>query len=237
MDRVLVFDIWGDYGHFRKFYTTTSPLTFAFPPRTAICGLVGAIIGLDKGSEYLERLSGENFWAGVRILEPLRFTRMMINLIDTTTSPASFHRIQQRTQVRFEFVKDPKYRIYVRHEDEEIMRKLKGFLQEHKTYYTPCLGLSELIANFEFVGECGLREEDGGEVEIKSVVPEKYLLGGFEFENGVECFSVRVPNKMDVDRKVVEYQDVMFERNAKPLKVRVNRYWHVEGMGENILFL
>ncbi|MFB3896899.1 MAG: CRISPR-associated protein Cas5, partial [bacterium] len=30
--KILVFDIWGDLGHFRKFYTTTSPLSFSFPP-------------------------------------------------------------------------------------------------------------------------------------------------------------------------------------------------------------
>lgn len=48
MDKMLVFDVWGDYAHFRRFYTTTSPLSFPIPPRTALCGLIGAIIGLEK---------------------------------------------------------------------------------------------------------------------------------------------------------------------------------------------
>ncbi|MDI3478645.1 MAG: CRISPR-associated protein Cas5h, partial [Thermoanaerobacterium sp.] len=28
----LIFDIYGDFGHFKKYYTTSSPLTFSFPP-------------------------------------------------------------------------------------------------------------------------------------------------------------------------------------------------------------
>jgi CRISPR-associated Cas5-like protein len=52
MTRVLVFEVWGEYGHFRKHYTTTSPLTFSIPSRTALTGLLGAIIGLSK-EEYL----------------------------------------------------------------------------------------------------------------------------------------------------------------------------------------
>ena len=46
--KVLVFDIWADYGHFRKFYTTTSPLTFSFPAPSTIAGILGAIYGAGK---------------------------------------------------------------------------------------------------------------------------------------------------------------------------------------------
>jgi CRISPR-associated protein Cas5h len=55
--KVLVFDITSDYAHFRKPYTTTSALTYSVPPRTAIVGLVGNIIGVKSGgfgkSEHL----------------------------------------------------------------------------------------------------------------------------------------------------------------------------------------
>ena len=50
--KCLVFDIKGDYGHFKKYYTTSSPLTFSIP-RTTVSGMIGALIGLDK-EEYLK---------------------------------------------------------------------------------------------------------------------------------------------------------------------------------------
>jgi len=47
--KAVVFDVWSDYAHFRKPYTTTSSLTFTLPPPTAIAGLVGAIMGVESG--------------------------------------------------------------------------------------------------------------------------------------------------------------------------------------------
>ncbi len=47
-DKLLVFDIGSEYGHFRKFNTTTSPLTYSIPTRPAIAGLLGAILGIER---------------------------------------------------------------------------------------------------------------------------------------------------------------------------------------------
>ena len=43
---LLIFDIRGEYGHFRKYNTTTSPLTYSIPTRTAIAGILGAILAI-----------------------------------------------------------------------------------------------------------------------------------------------------------------------------------------------
>ncbi len=45
---VLIFDISSEYGHFRKYNTTTSPLTYSIPTRTAIAGILGAILGMER---------------------------------------------------------------------------------------------------------------------------------------------------------------------------------------------
>ena len=82
MDKILVFDVWGEYAHFRKYYTTTSPLSFSIPPRTAISGLMGAIIGLSK-DEYLKYFSKEQAQIAVRILNPIKKVRLAENLINT----------------------------------------------------------------------------------------------------------------------------------------------------------
>ena len=46
----VMFDCSSDMALFRKPYTTTSSVSFAFPPPSAIAGLVSAIIGLDNGA-------------------------------------------------------------------------------------------------------------------------------------------------------------------------------------------
>ena len=39
-EKLLAFDIWGDYAYFRRGYTTTSTVSFPFPSRTTISGLI-----------------------------------------------------------------------------------------------------------------------------------------------------------------------------------------------------
>ena len=46
--KILVFDIWGEYAHFKKIYATTSALSYVVPPKTSIYGYIGAILGLEK---------------------------------------------------------------------------------------------------------------------------------------------------------------------------------------------
>ena len=71
MDKVLVFDIWGEYAHFRKYYTTTSPLSYSIPPRTAVTGFIGAILGLGK-EKYLKHFTKKQAFIAVRLLNPVK---------------------------------------------------------------------------------------------------------------------------------------------------------------------
>jgi len=238
MNNVLVFDVWGEYAHFRKYYTTTSPLTFSIPPRTAVCGLIAGVIGIDK-DEYLKHFTKDKADIAVRILAPVKKVRVAENLIDTK-SALLMSRIKKRTQVRFELLKDAKFRIYFRHSDSEIYDKTLEFLKHHKCVYTPCLGLSEHIANFRFVGEmkCEKVDDNNDFVRIDSVIPipnGSHVEIDFDRDCG-EYFSETIPIEMEDDRTSREYSTVSFERNCAPISAKVGRFWELEG-DERIIFL
>lgn len=234
MDKVLVFDIWGEYAHFRKYYTTTSPLSYSIPPRTAVTGFIGAILGLGK-EEYLKHFTKKQAFIAVGLLCPVKKVRISENLIDTKTA-IRMHFIKTRTQIRFEFIKDPKYRLYFYHTDEELYAKTKNLLANHKSIYTPYLGISEHIANFEFIGEMNVQKkilEDF--VEVDSVIPEDPA-NKIEFETNLEYFSETMPIEMDFDRTVVEYKNIMFERNGHGIKAKLKEFWELDN-GERIVFM
>ncbi|MEM3334056.1 MAG: CRISPR-associated protein Cas5, partial [Thermoplasmata archaeon] len=110
IDKVLVFDIWGDYAHFRKIETTTSPLTYFIPTRTALSGIISAILGLERDS-YYELFFPENAQLAVRVLKSLKKVRININLIKTDEGFYLWDiRNNPRSPTPFEFVKDPNYR-------------------------------------------------------------------------------------------------------------------------------
>lgn len=234
-NRVVAFDIWGDYAHFRNIYTTSSPLSYSFPPRTTLAGLVGAIAGINK-EECFRDFVRDKASISCRILSPIKKVRIGENLIDTK-SAIKMHFIKNRTQIRFEFIKDPKYRVYFSHSDEKLYGKVKALLENHQSVYTPCLGLSELICDFSYVGEFCISQNSLDDfIPIDSVVPNRYLRKPPDFELGKEYFSESVPLEMGDGREVTDYGEVLFERRGEKIRVNVTNFWEVEN-NERILFL
>jgi CRISPR-associated protein Cas5h len=234
MDKVLVFNVWGEYAHFRKYYTTTSPLSYSIPPRTAVTGFIGAILGLGK-EKYLKHFTKKQAFIAVRLLNPVKKVRISENLIDTK-SAIRMHLIKNRTQIRFEFIKDPKYRLYFYHTDEGLYALTKNLLADHKSIYTPYLGISEHIANFEFIGEINTQKSFSEDfVEVDSVIPEDPT-NKIGFETNLEYFSETMPIEMDFDRTVVEYKNIMFERNGHRIKAKLKEFWELDN-GERIVFM
>lgn len=233
IDKVVVFDIWGDYAHFKKIYTTSSPLSYSFPPRTALTGLIGAILGIEK-DDCFSYFTKDKANIACRILSPIKKVRIGENLIDTKKS---MHLIQNRTQIKFEFVKDPKYRIYFRHSDESLHERFKNLVECHQSVFTPYLGLSQLICNFSYIGEFSISAKSEEEfTPLGSVVPNRYLKKPPEFEDGKEYFSENLPLEMGATRQVTDYGEVLFERRGGNIRAMVNNFWEI-GNGERILFL
>lgn len=223
--RFLIWDLWGDYAHFRKYYTTSSPLTFAFPPRPTLAGIVGALLGLQK-DEYPGILSGSEATYAVRIMKPIKKTRLAVNYINTKEA-IDMSKIKTRSQVRLELVKNPCYRIYFSHIDHGIYQRTLKMLSEEKTYYTLSLGLSELLAFYKFVGEEeGEKITSPSFVEINSVLPYSKDLE-IKFEAEKEYMKDTMPVVQNSERVVEKYSRVIFERQGKPINAKVESYWRV----------
>lgn len=236
--KVLVFDIYGDYGHFRKFYTTSSPLTFSFPPPPTVYGLLGAFLGNDK-KDYLNIFSRKTK-VGIQFLHPIRKVRMGLNLVETKGTglrkPLSCK--NPRTQILTEFVKGPHYRIFINHQDDNILSALAENIKEHKTVYTISLGLSELLSDFSFVSFWNAEEKQNNEfIELFTVVPFSLIQqNGIEVEVGKKYIKEKIPAEMEPERIVTRYEDVLFDTDGKSLKVKLKNYWELEN-GTRITFI
>ena len=220
--KVLSFFLFGDLAHFRKFYTTSSPLSFPFPPPPTVRGIIGAIMGFSK-EEYLQKTRGIS--VGVSLRSPLKKVRMGLNLIFTKGSSGKFDPTlipwrkgdvnkTLRTQIKAEFIKDPLYKIYVSGE-ENFLEELTQLLKKHRTHYTVSLGLSELLADFKFDGIY-----EGRRLEVSSransVVPVR-LVREIDLQKPQRIGKERVPVDMDTGRKVLSYEDVIFNMEGRSL--------------------
>ncbi len=237
--KVLAFDIWADFGHFRKFYTTTSPLTFSFPPPPTIAGILGAINGTDKyKNEHLKLFNQCRI--GLKIINPTRKIRIGINLAETKGKNIIIPMIDKnpRTQIRTEFLKDPKFRIYVSIEEEnETFKTLVQRIKEHESVYTVSMGLSELLADFRYVGlfDAELLSNSSLIDLFSPILVSNLLANGLELEQGKKYFKEKIPIIMNQDRVVEKYEDVIFEPDGKTIRAYVKTYCRLSN-GENVTF-
>ncbi|PWJ57269.1 MULTISPECIES: type I-B CRISPR-associated protein Cas5b [Dyadobacter] len=230
--KILAFDIWGEYAHFKKIYATTSALTYAIPPKTSLYGFLGAILGLEKqDNKYLEAFANKSCLVGISLNRPLIFQRLGINL------KAELGRKKEGSPPKptlTEFIHQPHYRIYVSHTDLELYSRLKNSLQQHKTVYTPTLGLASLISNFAFIGEyeTDIRQISDF-VPIESVIPRRDLIAldtnSFKHEG---CFIMEqslYSLEMDLARNVTDRDDIILERKGSPISAKVNKFYTIDG--------
>lgn len=258
IDKLLVFDVWSDYAHFRKGYTTTSALTYPFPPKSTLVGLIAGILGLpnekwSKQDNYYHLLNPNNLKLSIRILTPVNKIMIKENFIDTKHGLTHWE-IQRkkqppRTQIPLEFIKNPSYRVYVWIGDH-YFEKLRKFLENHETIYTPYLGVTECIANFEFVNlfeeeEINRIKPRNGAYEIDSVIPVPAINGKIILEKNSSYGRDNLPLFINEKREAENYGEFVFNlagnpiNNRRPLKIEgiTDRYkdFSVSVSNENVI--
>jgi CRISPR-associated protein Cas5h len=232
-ERVLVFDLTGDYAQFRKFFTNMSPLTFSIPPRTVISGILGAIAGIDK-EENPEIYSTENSFVSLRILKPIKKTKIAHNYLKTT-SLKMFSRFDEHKPTNIEFLKDVGYRIYFSHQDSVLYMRIKDLLEKHASFYTISLGISGCLANYNYIGEFDVEKNRTNEcVNIHSVIPME-IVKDIDFSNELHLQKATIPIDMKNDREVTKYSEILYEMNGLPIPVILNEeFLEVKKLNERI---
>lgn len=227
MKKLIAFDIWGDYGYFRRGYTSTSTITYPFPSRTTIAGLISGIVGLEKDS-YHDFFNENNSKIGLRILNPIKKMNINLNYINTKEGfLLSDIKTNPRVQVQAEFLKDVKYRIYVSLDDNNLMEELYSNLSEHKSVFTPCLGISECIANFELAYDdmLDLNMATGTNVEINSIILKN--TSDIIIEPRKKYGVVKSPGFMNSKRIVSKFLEYYYEENGNAIKIKNGDFYPV----------
>lgn len=246
---VLIFDIQGEYGHFRKYNTTTSPLTYSIPTRTSIAGMLGAILGMERelrdgvypeGAEPVQEFfSKERSDMAVQIMRPVKKENIGFNLINTKMSFYDLTRAG-RTQIEFELVKDVHYRIYLAMDNIAKFEELSERIENKRHHFTPYLGLAQFTAQIDFVQRTTAKQLSANDefTEIITAVNMSKLQGEppVEFQKEYFYSANNMPIAMNRDREILEYSEVLIEKNGNPLKIKVYNFYKIDRIG-NILFL
>lgn len=192
----VVFEISGDYAMFRKFYTTTSSVSYPFPPPSAVGGMICAIIGETNNSENAAHLA--DYWnvlygnrIAISVLSQTKWYTASVNFWNFKDPKKAIHNI-----IKHQFVKNPRYRIYVEGPLEE---RLLPFLETGSFVFTPYLGTAYAFANITYIGSFESTPVDDGTISIRSIIPLE-CKPKIDFVKTGGVFKDIVPFQMDAER-------------------------------------
>lgn len=236
--KIIIFDYWADFGLFKKYYTTSSPMAFINIPKTSLLGIIGAIGGYKK-EEYLEKINQLKPLYSIKLKNKIRKMHIPENYIDTKASGSSrMCKFWVSTQINLEVTRSPEYRIYLYFANDinnVFEEKLESMLKEHKTFYQPCMGITEFLANFKFIAatkDFVKIEENKEMVAITGFCPTAAIKALSDIDFGEEENRIyskeKIPLEIDKNRVVSRYEEIFFETSGKTLKIAPSSYFSIK---------
>ena len=224
----IIFKYQGKFAHFLRAEANASAPSYPFPPRTVLMGLVGAVLGFpkDESQTLLQEarltVSGEaatTHWHTANLRKdppaPLPF-RVKKN--DKGSSKA-----QRNTQIAQEWLFKPDFTVYaglpIKFHNEFRQR-----LQSRAWHFSPCLGLSEMGANLEYL-DClpisplppGIHEISTPALKNEIELDRDALFKTRGFSLGIK--SIRMPRSLTPDR-IFSHADYLYALANAPLPLK-----------------
>lgn len=240
MDRLLIFDLKGPIAHFRKFYTSSSSLSYSFPPRTTLTGLIAGILGRERDS-YYEEFGCNNCKVGLSIRKPIRKIMQTVNYLRTkegdgySTFEGVFERFIKKQTTKYptpielvvplKLTSEVIYRIYFYHKNDVVMNELCSMLKNKRIKYPIFLGLSEFLADKEFIAEVPVHnvkehEEKNNIIDVVSVCNIEHITR-LDFARGMlQYIEEKMPLEFSSGREIKRTTSFIHEKNQKTIKAQ-----------------
>jgi len=145
------FKIDGDWGHFKRPETNNNPLTHDFITKTALIGLIGAVLGIErKEMKPLFPQLSEDLLYSVQLLKPVK------KISWGFTSRTAINPVSSGNPKYFEFLKNPSFYVCIglnNVRSEIIFKNFKDALKNEESLFEPVLGWHNCPANLTFKSE------------------------------------------------------------------------------------
>ena len=180
--KLITFRISGDFAAFRDPSVTTNQTVYYIPSKSAVVGILGAIIGVRR-SDTLDEIYGEEYQ------EFFKNTKIGIQF-ESVPSKVSFftnHRSLKEPKTKpfkTEVLENPRYTIYVS-TDDESSKKLVNALKKQEFEFSPYLGHAycpATISDFEEI-EAEKIESKGEKTKCVVLDESETYNPNFEFKH------------------------------------------------------
>ena len=228
--KVIGFNLSGKYALFTKPYTKNQPQSFIIPPKTAIEGMMGGILGFSR-DEYQEKL--KNLKYSVILKKSINKYTTRFNLLQGKNATFNYSKNPlrfppergQRSPTTFEILKNPSWNIFISLE-EDLLYELKERIQKSLYEFVPYLGIANAFAKLTLFEEIIFL--DRGLEKIKSFFERDLvkvkLLGPVKFYS--ELIPIKFENKRNLPqtKEMVIFDGEFHVLNKKEIENEFFRY-------------
>lgn len=208
---IIAFKLTGDYAHFSHPATIYSSLTYPIPPKTAIMGFLGAVIG----EEEHYRLNAIRYSIKVDraiVKKSFVFNGIKFALSSNMHIKEGYQNSSEKKQFYRELICSPSYTVFVDLSalDSHYQEKIKSYLKEHKTAFTPYLGINFCLADFEWIAIETIKKIGDKTSEIDTFT----RIDDFEFD--IENYDVKLTTAnmacgVEEERVFKDFQEFIVE--------------------------
>ncbi|MBK1695124.1 hypothetical protein CKO09_10290 [Chromatium weissei] len=218
------------YGHFLRAEANVNAITYPVPPRTAVLGLVAAILGLEKDALAIELAELQ---VAVRGAVPMRFWhRVKLRKDPPNTLPYEIKSNQRgsdspapekATLHRQEWLLKPQYELQLAWPTQPTrFNELVERIEQRRWHFTPCMGLSELLSDVEFIDCQSAMRLPLGLQQIQGLCPVDEVRLIAEQNLGVHL--LRLPRHVSANR-VFSHAPYYLEHQGRSFTVETAAAW------------
>lgn len=165
--RGVLIDVTGNWAHFRKPETSNNPLSHDFITKTALIGLIGAVLGVERAEmkELFPQLSDDLLY-GVQVRNAVR--KQSWGFTNRSVSDAF-----SKAPKHMELIRDPSYYVLLGLANERsgsLFNQFVSHVKAQEAYFTPVLGLHNCPAELHLKKEGNLDFVLDGKFETKGFI-------------------------------------------------------------------
>lgn len=217
------FSIRGSWAHFKRPETNNNPLTHDLITKTALIGLIGAVLG--KSREEMRELFpkySDGLIYGVAILSSIRKESWSFTMRNSLSN------IQDKAPKHIEFLVNPEYLINIALVDILLLDDFTEFersLKNNEAIYTPVLGLHNCPAELKYISK-GEFSKNKGEFETQGFIPKNYKIDIRKI-TGMRVGFDKIPTFQNNDfwNLPEKYIEVIYPSNNQLLHVANDEYY------------
>lgn len=181
---MIIFDIKGKFAHFRKFYSNSTSLSYDFPPRTTLEGIIGSILGYDFNS-YYDALNFKHAIIAVSTQSKIRKYIGTVNYMKIVDSNSFYKNLSKSgynyTQIPYEmiipdnFLNQIVYRVFF-HSTQEIMEELSERIKNNRPVFPVSMGTANMIGSIDYISDAKFKKISTEDfIAVKIPTPIKYI--------------------------------------------------------------